>query len=364
MVGYGIVRQTIKKCVVLALVGWVLLYVMSGHKKPNATHYRYKQKVLQQQGYDIVARYSDSRKSITEHVVFQVQKDAQSSDHLVRNGILVRRPQAKATVLMCHGLGATKQDIGFLRILFPEYNIMTFDFRAHGEQSAGQYCTLGKDEAYDVVGAARFLKSYERTKGLPLFLYGFSMGAVAAIEAQACEPSLFKAMILDCPFDSVQSLIRRGLERLKFMVFGYEFSLPGRTWLEKGAFNPYTQPLVKLLLKIFAGFDTRNTQVVAYPVQTEHSIKKITIPCFFIHCKNDEKVPVEAIKLVFNNAAAEHKQLWITGGRRHFDSLFHEPDRYVRKVQKFFRRVLVSAYDEIRSGKIIDDSDHVRASLF
>jgi len=365
MVSYGVVAHIVKRCALITVGLAIILYFATGSiKQPVFFQFPYKEELIIKQGYDIVARHVDSKRSITEHVVFAVQKNDVSPEQLRRPGILILRPKARATILMCHGFGCDKRDIAFLRIMFPEYNIMTFDFRAHGAYCEGQYCTLGKEEAFDVVGAAQFLKQYDKTKNQPVMLYGFSMGAVAAIEAQAKNPSLFKGMVLDCPFDSVQSLIRRGLDQLKITVFGYEIPIPGKSLLEKGAFNQYTQPLVQALLKIFAGFDAKRTSVAAHHVHPEESIKKITVPCFFIHCKNDEKVPVAAIKTVFNNAGTDHKQLWITGGRRHFDSFFHEPDRYIRKVQKFFKRVLAQAYTELSKDKVIDDSDHPRSDLF
>ena len=41
------------------------------------------------------------------------------------------------------------------------------------------------------------------------------MGAAAAIIAQAREKNLFDAMMLDCPFDSTDKLIERGINQLK-----------------------------------------------------------------------------------------------------------------------------------------------------
>ena len=40
---------------------------------------------------------------------------------------------------------------------------------------------FGKDEAYDVLGAAKFLKNNNQTKNQKIIGYGFSMGAVSLI---------------------------------------------------------------------------------------------------------------------------------------------------------------------------------------
>ncbi len=149
-----------------------------------------------------------------EHIALHVPKKANSAEKIIRYGRLVRYPNAQATILICHGFMCDKFDVGFLRHMFPQgkYNFMTFDFRAHGENSEGQRCTFGRDESLDVITAAYFLKNHEHLKETPIMVYGFSMGAVAAIEAQAKDPSLFSAMVLDCPFDSSENIIKHSLQ--------------------------------------------------------------------------------------------------------------------------------------------------------
>lgn len=293
-----------------------------------------------------------------ERVKLFAQATDDSSDIIERNGILVLYPQAQATVLVCHGFMCDKFDVGFLRQLFPKnrFNIMTFDFRAHGEAVDGQECTLGLHEAYDVIAAAHFLRTHPLLKSKPLFLYGFSMGAAAAIEAQAKDSSLFDAMVLDCPFDSTENIIKRGLENMKFSVFGYEFDIPGKSWLQQYAFHPYVQSLVKTALRAVAHLDQQNVETKICPVSPSDSIKKVTVPCFFIHCRNDEKIPIEAARLLFENAPCQ-KSLWITNGRRHFDSLFYNPEVYIRKVVKFYNRVIDGSLQQQPLQKTKEDPE-------
>lgn len=267
--------------------------------------------------------------AVLEKVLLYPKKNQYSSDTIERNALLLRYKNAIGTILVCHGFMCDKFDVGFLRDLFPrgEYNVMTFDFRAHGQKRHGQYCTFGKNEAYDVIAASQFIKNHSELKDKPLVVYGFSMGAVAAIEAQAkateradgTDGSLFAGMILDCPFDSAENVIKQALDNTKFSLFGYEFNIPGRGLLQKYAFHPYIQTLVKAALKAVANLDTKDISVSMRPVHTAQSAKKINIPCFFIHCKNDKKVPVAAVKNVFNSTTG-YKKLWITNGRYHFDS--------------------------------------------
>ena len=208
-------------------------------------------------GYIIPEKTKMANGTIVEHVVLYPQEAHDSSRRIARNGMLARNDGAKATILVCHGFMCDKYDVGMLRRIFKKshYNVMTFDFRAHGQGGKGQYCTFGRDEALDVIAAAKFLRNHPELHDKPLFAYGFSMGAVSAIEAQGLESELFDAMVLDCPFDSSERVIKTGLEGLKCSIFGYEFDVPGKDLLQKYAFHPYVQALVKAVLKTVAQMD-------------------------------------------------------------------------------------------------------------
>lgn len=306
-----------------------------------------------------VSTFDDAyiRDAIVEKIAFYPQEFEGSAKRIERSGVLVRYKDAVGTILMCHGFMCDKYDQGFLRRLFPrgKYNLMSFDFRAHGEKSEGQCCTLGRDEAFDVIAAARFLKNNPELKNKPLFVYGFSMGAVAAIEAQAKDPSLFKAMILDCPFDSSENILKRSLDRIRFSMFGYEFTMPGKDILQKYAFHPYVQTLVKAFLRAVSNLDPRNINMFVYPITPVKSIEKISVPTFFISCKRDDKAPVEAIKTIYNGSSAQYKKLWITNGRGHFDSYFYNPEKYTEAVRTFLDQAVNGSLYTVHKQEIIED---------
>jgi pimeloyl-ACP methyl ester carboxylesterase len=315
---------------------------------------------------DIIERVVPSSQGpVIEKVMLYSKACPGSKKHIMRNGLLARYKNAEATILICHGFMCDKFDAGVLRALFPrgKFNFMTFDFRAHGDCPEGQCCTLGRDEKYDVVAAARFLKGHKDLAGKPLIVYGFSMGAVAAIEAQAKDSSLFDAMILDCPFDSTENVLKRSLDNIKLSLFGYEFSLPGRSLLQRYAFHPYVQSLVKIVLKTIAQWDTKKVELTAYPINTGESVKKISVPVFYILCKHDEKVSVAAITSLYQGTASDYKQLWITNGRRHFDSYFYSPEQYTDRVRQFVHSHLKGITKKSLKNEIIQDSDEYTRTL-
>jgi len=298
------------------------------------------------------------KNGILEKVAIYPHLQSESSKRIMRKGYLVRYDNADATIVTCHGFMCDKFDVSFLRRVFPRqrYNIMSFDFRGHGEDTAGQYCTFGRDEALDVIAAVKFIKSHPSIKDKPVLAYGFSMGAVSLIEAQAKDSSLFEAMILDCPFDSSENMLKKGLAGIKFTLFGYQFSIPCKSILERYAFHPYIQALVKAVLRTVAQFDPRDISINICRFSPAESIKKVHIPCFFIHCKNDEKISVGSIKSIFRGAQG-YKQLWITGGRRHFDSFFYNPEKYTERIRNFIKMVMNSEFEKNPKQAIIDDGD-------
>ncbi len=306
-----------------------------------------------------VHRFIPEPKPTSERVTI-VSKESDSSDNsLTRKGILVHYPNAQANIVISHGFMCDKFDVGFLRSMFPKghYNFLTYDFRAHGEDIKGQLCTFGKDEALDVAAAAQFFKKHPELGKLPTFDYGFSMGAVATIEAQAKDPSLFKALILDCPFDSTENIVKKSIQGLKVSVFGYEMNLPGRSYLERYAFHPYVQSFIKFLLKTVAHMDGKNIQTFMYRFKPAESIKKISVPCLFIHCKYDQRVSVDEIKAIFKGAKGP-KKLWITNGRGHYDSVFFNPEKYSKNISKFYENMLKNMDNAYLNEKaVVEDQE-------
>jgi hypothetical protein len=159
-------------------------------------------------------------------ITFKCQKNKEEIDKFIdRHGYVSINVKAKANILLCHGFTTNKEDMSLLRCLLNNYNIISFDFRAHGENISFQSCTLGCDEKYDVLGVIDYIKNDKNLNNLPLFVYGFSMGAVASILAESENPYLFKGAIWDCPFESTNELRDLILEQLKINCNSYNIGI-------------------------------------------------------------------------------------------------------------------------------------------
>ncbi len=274
-----------------------------------------------------------------EHVSIQSYGGLSSASSIVREGVLYRKPGARATVLVCHGFMCSVADVKFLRSLFDSYNVMFFDFRAHGEHTDQQCCTFGRDEAYDVKAAVDFIRSDRELSQLPLISYAFSMGAVSCMNAQAQYGNLFDCAVWDCPFESTEDLLARSISNLEFSFMGKHFAIPGRRFLKKFAYNSYVQEVLKWLLKTIANIDAAQIPTRVVPLDNVAAAQRVFIPAFYITCKKDAKAPPAAVRRLYD-ATNGFKRLWITNGRHHFDSFFCEPDVYRYRINKFIEKFL------------------------
>lgn len=313
---------------------------------------------------EIVSNAKYLRKGVRqEKVVFEVAAEMDGTRKIKRTGVLTIQPKARATILVVHGFTSNKHEISLSRFVFKDYNVMTFDLRAHGDHAQGQCCSFGRDEMLDVIGAVEYLKNRpdKELQDLPLIAYGISMGAVATILAAAHDPSLFDAAVFDCPFDSTDNVLNRVFERLKFSICGYEFGMPGRTILEKCAYNASMQAIVKTAIQSAMKMEMG----IAFCIKSSSpmdAIKKVSIPTLFITCKNDLKVPVSAVKSVYAGARG-FKRLWITDGRFHCDSLFYNPEKYEHTVRAFITDFLNNKLGNKPHEKIIEDGSSMGADL-
>ena len=290
-----------------------------------------------------------------DKVVFDSFEDAKLMRKIQRKGLLIRRENPIGTVLVCHGYLSNKHDAIYFKHLFPRFNVMSFDFRAHGENSQGQFSTVGRDEAFDVMGAVQFIKSDPSMKTMPLIAYGFSMGAVAAIEAQSQDSSLFDAMILDCPYDSTDDGMRRGLqEKMNINILGRKVDLPGTEFIVSNMYNENYQSFARLIFQMVTGLNPHKVPTRFVRVEPVNSVKHISCPCFFIHCESDQKIPVKAVQRLYTNTPG-FKRLWITKGRKHFGSYIDHPEMYWYMVNKFIKKVFDGNLDQRTGSKIYDD---------
>jgi len=304
------------------------------------------------QHIDEMKRYMQTFK--VESISFPVQQHERSDAVFTRKGLLALRPNALGTVIICHGYTHSKHEAFFFRTLFPHFNVLVFDFRAHGELIEGQYSTIGSEEIFDVFGAVQFVKTHPQLKNKPIIGFGFSMGAVSLLQAQAHFKDMFDLLILDSPFDSSSDCMENCIDRLlTYRLFGKTYRFPGKWLIMKSLYNPRLVPLMKPLFRWASGLNVTLVKTKFLPVIPIQKAPDIQIPCFFITCEKDNKVPVESVSRLYEAVQSPYKRLWITGGYKHCGSCLFNPELYSYRVNKFIQAVLSKGWS--KPTKIYDE---------
>lgn len=242
----------------------------------------------------------------------------QTSDGLTLRGWYVpaQVPTTKAMILV-HGHANCRatfvhDQAAVLQALHPEYNVVAFDLRNHGE-SDGSVTTFGYFEGQDVLAAIDFLKAKGNTA---LGVYGVSLGGATAIRGAALSRDI-KLVVDDCAYATVQSALT-----------GF-ISHDGVPLAELSADATLERADREL------GFDVSTTE----PLTQDAAIAPR--PFFVIHGAADEQIAPENSQINYDAAGSGlYKQLWMVPGAGHGQSAVVDPIAYRAKLLDFVHRFL------------------------
>lgn len=215
---------------------------------------------------------------------------------------------ATRTLLICHGAGANKGNfIWFLSPLsFKGYNLMMFDFRAHGS-SGGRTCTYGLREKRDVRAAVDWLKEHRAGQSKKIVGLGSSQGAMALVLA-AAEDERIDAIILDSPFVSPRALAHDHARRIPII-------------------GPLATDWILLLMSIQTGTDF----FADYALDAVDHLKGR--PIFLIHGDEDIIMPAGHTRRLYERASGP-REVWYGPGT-HSNIITTVPDEYADRVFAF-----------------------------
>ncbi len=221
---------------------------------------------------DVGLRYEDAR--------------IQTEDGVRIHGFFVPKENARALLLFFHGNAGTISDrLESIRLLHRhlEHHILIIDYRGYG-RSEGRPSEEGLYA--DARAARQWLKARAR-EPLPFHYYGRSLGCAVALQLALEAPP--ERLVLEAPFLSIEAMARR---MFPFMRIG---------------------PLLRIR------FDNGG------------KIPKLQAPLLIIHGTDDEVVPYDMGKTLFERApeprqmlsvpGAHHSDLWLVGGRRWLDTV-------------------------------------------
>jgi uncharacterized protein len=223
------------------------------------------------------------------------------------------RGSGEDTVLLCHGLGASKANVLPMAepMLWAGYNVFVFDFRAHGD-SGGQVTSFGDKERHDVLAAVAWLRRERPDKAKRILGLGVSMGAAALIAA-AADPS------------------DEGRAISAIAAYGTYDDLGG---LARSASDEHFPPPFNLLARY-----------VAFPIMSLHAGTNLhgfvpgnflerlpPRPILVIHGKSDEIIAFQHGQRLYERALEPKQSLWISGDH---NSVLLD-GKAARAVEEFF----------------------------
>jgi alpha-beta hydrolase superfamily lysophospholipase len=210
-------------------------------------------------------------------------------------------------VLLFHGFAGCKGQ------LLPEaeaFHAMGFscflvDFPGSGG-SEGDVTTVGYREAEDVDLSVKYVR--EQWPGLPVVLFGRSMGSAAVLRALAVEGTRADAAVLECPFDRMLSAVEA-----RFGLMGVP-----------------SFPAAQLLLfwgSVQLGFNGFRHNPTDYAAAVE-------CPVLLLHGQNDLHVSVAQTEAIYRNFRGRKEQHTFPG-LRHEPYLPKQPEEWKECVRQF-----------------------------
>ncbi len=256
----------------------------------------------------------------------EIPIELHTEDGITRRGILALTPkEPKGVIILCHPAAKDKNFmIPYDDLVFDEYHTLRFDFRRHGRDGRKQYTTMGKDEIYEVYAAVDFIKQDEKTRNLPLYGFGISLGAATLIEAEA-KRHMFDALILQSSFESLSKQIKR--------MSGFYAMFP---------FLMYRQPTTYIIKKTYRWKMQKVTPM--------DSIKNVTIPVCLIHAKNDAFIKFRAFKKL-RRSAPNVTHSWTPPQGKHTEILAMYPEEYPKQCMLFLEKIAILPVANLSASK-------------
>lgn len=244
-------------------------------------------------------------------------KNFQTLDIEVEKGLILRgyfapATQAKATLILVHGIGSFKESfISFAKFLNHRHiNVLLYDQRAHGK-SDGKYCTFGYYEKKDI---SKIIDTLQKMDTRPIGIFGASLGGAVALQALA-EDKRLQFGIIESTFNTLENVVAEYGKG----YFGFRSEWLARHVLRKSA--------------VIANFDP-------FSVRPSESCKQIRQPIFFAHGTDDPKIPMSFNKENFVNTASTQKIFYEVQGAKHSNLHVVGGDAYKSKLVKFIDSVI------------------------
>ncbi len=212
--------------------------------------------------------------------------------------------------LMFHGYrGSAERDLsgGVQRCFSLGRSVLLVDQRT-SSKSEGKIISFGINESRDCLSWIDFIIEHYG-KDVKIILTGISMGAATVMMAAGKElPDNVIGVLADCGYSSPEAIIKKTIREMK---------LP----------PALLYPFVKLGARIYGHFDLEETS----PVE---AMKRCRLPIIFIHGEDDDFVPCDMSREVYNTCQSP-KVLLTVPGAGHGLGYIVDLEGYLKAVADF-----------------------------
>ncbi|RKQ33870.1 alpha/beta hydrolase [Oceanobacillus halophilus] len=246
-----------------------------------------------------------------EHTLIELE----SYDDLILKAKLIENDtlQNKA-VILAHGYRSTSESMGqYAKFYYDQgFDVLIPDARGHGE-SEGDYIGYGWHDRLDYLGWIELL--IDRYKSEQILMHGNSMGASAVLMTSGEDlPEEVKGIIADSGYTTVKEELTHQLRHL--------YNLPAFPLLH----------LTSIMTVIRSGYSFEEASAL-------NQVKENNLPIFLVHGEEDELVPTEMAKELYE-AAAGGKELWLVPGAGHTDAYDIATEEYQDRLVDFIKQTI------------------------
>ena len=222
-------------------------------------------------------------------------------------------PQKTAFVI-AHGLFRDRKEVTERGCQLRQlgHSVLVYDLRGHGKSGHGPI-TMGYQERFDVQGAAEFVLQRQSSA---LAVMGISMGAAASLMAVSEMTNAPGAIIADSSFTSLRDTVR---EHTRLFV-----GLPG---------FPFADIFVWNLARL------GDFSADAFDLPRVFRKSGNWPPTLLIYGSEDERMPAETARSLFEALPTPRKQLVFFEQANHGDAWEADPDRYLSTITSFLQEL-------------------------
>lgn len=235
-----------------------------------------------------------------------------SFDGLVLRGRFYEYAPGATVELMFHGYrGYADRDLcgGVQRCFALGHSALLVDQRASGS-SDGNIITFGVKESRDCHTWLHFMEQHFGPD-VKIILTGISMGAATVMMAAGRPlPKTVVGILADCGYTSAKEIIQKVIRQMGLPV-------------------GLVYPFVRLGARLYGGFSLEEQP----PIE---AVTRCPVPIFLIHGENDDFVPCDMSRKIFEACNAPRKRLFTVPGAGHGLGYPVMPKEYIAALKDFF----------------------------